>query len=51
MSGLGPRHRKVHVEALIKQYPWGFVTVMVLAIVALGWFITHPDGFQKKDKK
>lgn len=32
------------------QYPWGFVAVVVLAFVALGWFITHPDGFQKKEK-
>jgi len=39
------------VETLITQHPWAFVAAVVVAIAVLGWAITHPDGFQKKDKK
>ena len=36
---------------LMQHYPWAFVGGLVIAIVALLVYATHPDGIGKKDKQ
>ena len=36
---------------LMQHYPWAFVGGLLIVIVALIAYATHPDGFKQSDKK